>query len=234
MTPTQFILEAARKTPRVFLPMDKEINYTFESYPEARDDYCWLCGGETGGIGTLRKKTIKDSFTDIQSARYLTSESICPGCSFCLSHMSLRNYSIFATPLGLFHPTRPEMKEIILNIPITPFLFCIAESGQRWLHYRSKINFSEKDFYVRLEDIEIRVIPEKFREIIDIVENLYEVFSKEEIRSGRFSQERIRKFGIERFSEVEERLNVLKRQEWKMAQLAIFLSQKKEVTASVV
>lgn len=228
MTPTQFILEAARKTPRVFLPMDKEINYTFESYPEARDDYCWLCGGETGGIGTLRKKTIKDSFTDIQSARYLTSESICPGCSFCLSHMSLRNYSIFATPLGLFHPTRPEIKELILNIPAVPFLLCIAESGQKWLHLKSKINFSTDFFTVRLEELDIKVNVSLFGEIITIIEKIYTVFSKEEILTGKYSLDRIRKFGIEEFYHLSEYLGEVRQKDYRLFKLAVFLAQKEE------
>jgi hypothetical protein len=66
------------------------------------DERCWLCGGLTGGRGLPVKKAIKDTFTDRDKARYPASSSVCPGCVFCLSFMSLRNYSILATEDGTY------------------------------------------------------------------------------------------------------------------------------------
>ena len=59
------------------------------------DDRCWLCGGRTEGKGQPVKKAIKPTFTDRDKARGARSQSVCAGCAFCLSHLSLRNYSIF-------------------------------------------------------------------------------------------------------------------------------------------
>jgi len=228
ITPTNFIYQAAQKTPVIQLPMNKQVIYTFEDYPEVKDKYCFLCGGETGFHGTARKKTIKETFTDISGSRYLTSQSCCPGCSFCLSSSSLRNYSIFATENYLKHPARPELKEIVLDPPAIPFILCIAKSGQRWLHYNSKVNYSSEIFTIRFEDLNITVNRAKFKELIDIIERLYVIFSKEEILTGRYSTERIKRFGIDRFYQLSDHLNNLKQKEYRVFELSVFLAQKKE------
>lgn len=228
ITPTQFILNAAKITPEISLPMDKKVIYTFPKLQPVKDRYCFLCGNETGGMGTARKTTIKESFTDIQAARYITSASCCEACSFCLSHMSMRNYSVFATEKGLRHPTRIEIRDILLNPPLEPFLLCVADSGQKWLHYRSKVNYSNKEFKVRFEEMEVIVSPEGFREVITEIENLYGFFSKDEIKTGKYNQERIRKFGISEFSEAEERINKLKTRDYRLFLLSLFVAQKRE------
>lgn len=234
ITPTQFILTAARLTPEINLPMDKKVIYTFPELQPVTDKYCFLCGGETKGQGTLRKKTIKESFTDIQAARYITSESCCEACSFCLSHMSLRNYSIFATSTGLFHPTRPEIRNILLFPPEPPFLICVADSGQKWLHYRGKVNYSKEEFKVRFEEIEVIVKPLEFKEMLENIEKLYISFSKEEIKTGKYSQERIKRFGIQEFSKLEEIINNLKTQKYRLFLLALFVAQKQEEENRIV
>lgn len=43
LTPMQFIYEAAKKTPKVVTPSEKEIIYTFPETPECKDTNveCW-------------------------------------------------------------------------------------------------------------------------------------------------------------------------------------------------
>ena len=84
---------------------------------DVKDSRCWLCGGKTEGRGRPVKKAILDTFTDRDKARAPYSKSVCAGCAFCLSHLSLRNYSTLATLDGLIHPTRAEMWGWVVGTP---------------------------------------------------------------------------------------------------------------------
>jgi CRISPR type IV-associated protein Csf1 len=195
-----------------------------QDVPDAR---CWLCGGATGGKGLPVKRAIKDTFTDRDKARRPVSKSVCPGCVFCLSYTSLRNYSILATEDVLRHPTRSEIRDLLLDPPEPPFVFCIAVSGQKWLHFRAQVAYDQDGFPVQFEEMTVCVWRDPLAEWLEVVENLYTVFSKEEIRTGQYIQNRIKQFGLARFQEEEEKIT--KHRGTRLFDLAVFISQKKEV-----
>ena len=91
LTPTQFIRQAALKTPGVPVAMGKMVKYSDAPLVDIGDTRCWLCGGETGGQGQTVKKAIKPTFTNVDMARAPASKSVCPGCAFCLSFRELRD-----------------------------------------------------------------------------------------------------------------------------------------------
>jgi len=188
------------------------------------DSRCWLCGGDIGGKGLPVKKAIKSTFTDRDMARCLSSSSICQGCAFCLSYMSLRNYSILATRDNLRHPSRAEIKDLLLDPPKPPFVICIAVSGQKWLHYRAQIAYDTDGYPVQFEDVSVCVWRKPLSEWLEVIERMYAVFSKDEIRTGRYSQNRIRQFGLAEFQMLEERLAPHRGS--RLFDLAVFVAQK--------
>lgn len=227
ITPTQFIYQAAQKTPRVMTPSGKEIEYTFPEVPECEDELCWLCGGNTYGRGTPKKKTIKPTFTDHSLARAPMSQSICEACTWALSERSLRNYSILATAEGLYHPSREEIQKICLSPPKPPFLLTIAVSGQKWLHFKTKINYSNVTFTVAFEDMLVTVAPKQFEIMTKYIELLYNGgFTKDEILSGKYNSSRIVEYSLIRFMEHEDHIRNYRG--GRMFELAVFLAQKEE------
>lgn len=227
ITPMQFIYEAAKKTPNIGTPSGKQITYTFPPAPGCKDDKCWLCGGDTNGRGTPKKKTIKPTFTNHDIAKAPMSESICEACTWGLSNASLRNYSILATSKGLEHPSKIQIREYLTNPPEPPFVFTIAVSGQKWLHILAKINYSNKIFEVMYEQTPVKVNPEKFKTLIELIEELYNAgFTKDEILKGDYQAHKIQSFSIKRFEEIEWQLELDRGS--RLFELAVDLAKKEE------
>lgn len=249
LTTTQFIRRAALKTGTVVTPTPwKErppgkkvrkseanqvkvgdftgIVMTDLDMADVPDTSCWLCGGATGGRGLPIKKIIKDTFTDHDKASAPGSGSVCPGCVFCLSFLSFRNYSILATTDGIKHPTRSDMRALLLSPPEPPFTLCIAVSGQKHLTFKAEVAYSRDNYPVHLEETRVLVDVSQLAELLDLTERLYTVFSKDEIKTGRYSMGRIKQFGIAQFQQAEEKLAPHRGS--RLFDLAIFVAQKKE------
>lgn len=231
LTATQFIRLAALKTPRVEVAMGKVVEYQDAEMESVEDTRCWLCGGDTNGQGMSTKKAIKPTFTNHDAARAPVSKSVCMGCAFCLSPRELRNYSILATEQGLKHPTRPEIRDILLGPPEPPFVLCLAVSGQKHLHFRAAIAYSRDDFSVQLEEVRTYVDRNFLPELLEWIEQLYTVFTKEEIKIGQYSQNRIKQLGINKFLELEKRAGLHRGR--RLFDLAVFVAQKREVDLEV-
>lgn len=169
------------------------------------------------------------TFTDRDKARGSRSQSVCQGCAFCLSHLTLRNYSILATEQGLRHPTRAEIRVLLLEPPEPPFVLCVAVSGQKHLHFRSQVAYSKDGYPVQMEETRVCVERPVLREWLEKIELLYAVFSKDEIRTGRYSQNRIKEFGLLRFQAVEAM--IAPSRGTRLFDLAVFVAQKTEVPA---
>jgi CRISPR type IV-associated protein Csf1 len=247
LTPTQFIRRAALQTGTVVTPTpwkerpaDKKVRKSEANQVEVNgfvgivmadpaiedvdDVRCWLCGGTTNYRGVPVKKAILDTFTDRDKARWPKSKSVCPGCALCLSHLSLRNYSILATEKELRHPTRPEIRALLLDPPEPPFVLCIAVSGQKHLHFRAQVAYDRDGFPVQMEETSVCVWRGPLREWLALIESLYTVFSKEEIRTGRYGANRIRQYGLHEFQKLEDRL--APHRGTRLFDLAVFVAQK--------
>lgn len=226
LTATQLIYQAALASKAVTVPSGKQVNYSPAQSQPVKDTICWLCGGETDGQGVPVKKTIKPTFTDHPYARGQGSGSICEACAFCLSHREMRNYSIVATEKKLLHPSRAELKEILLSPPAPPFVVCIAVSGQKWVHFKSEVNYDKQQFFVNFEEQRLSVIPEELKFYLEIIEALYLGFTKDEIKTGNYGSHRIRQFGIEKWHALEQQAEKVRRTP--LFGLALFIAQKKE------
>ena len=220
----RLIYEAAMKTPEVVTPSGKTVIYEPAKDGEL-SGRCWLCGCETE-TGHPKKKIIKPTFTDHDLAAIPWSDVVCEHCAWALSYRELRNYSILATGDGLYHPTRAQIREAILNPPDPPFLLCVAESGQRWLHFKANVNLTNKGFGVRMDNFDVIVSPELFKRALDPVEKLYQTFTKAEIESGNYQSHRIREFGLDRWEQLEKVVGPTRKSS--LFQLVLFVAQREE------
>ena len=228
ITPTQFIRQAALSSGTILLTMGKSVTYNDLSLADTNEPSCYLCGGKTGGKGKPVKQAILPTFTDQDKARFPLSTVICPGCAFCLSFRQMRNYSIVAMKDRLIHPDRPTLRNYILEPPNPPFVICVAVSGQKHVHIKSAMSYSQSEFFVQMEDIRVTVNATKFADILATTEQLYTVFSKEEMLTGRYNQNRIKQFGLSDFQKLEQKLAMQRGR--RQFELAIFVAQKPDET----
>lgn len=226
LTASQLIRQAALKTGKIEMREGKVIAYADPPLEAVPDETCWLCGGETGGLGLPTKKAIKPTFTDHSAARCQASVSICAGCAFCLSMRELRNYSILVTVDKLQHPSRSQWRDILISPPEPPFAMCLAVSGQKHLTFKAPVNLERERYIVLLEERDIHVIPSKIKYCIDAVEDLYVWFSKDEISTGRYSQHKIKECGLRRWKDLE--LAVDSWRKMPLFDLALFVAQKQD------
>lgn len=228
MTNTQFLYQCMQLSPKVITPMGKEMVYNkIATNTLPSGSKCWLCGG-AAVTGLPKKDIIKDTFTDHGLSKSPHSDYVCEACCWALSERSLRNYSIFADEQGIQHPSRSHIKDIILNLHTIPFLLCIAESGQKWLHFKTPVNYSLQSPVVLLEETPIRLDLVLFREMIQKTEYMYNLgFSKDSILSGNYNISQIVKIGLKTFEAVEQELKEF-RKKGRQFELAVFLSQKEE------
>jgi len=223
--PTRLLYEAAMKTPSAPLANGKAAEYT-PLEPGNLSGACWLCGAETSQ-GVPREKAIKPTFTDADFAQSPQSDVVCEYCNWALSWRTLRNYSILATGQGLQHPSRPELREVLLSPPEPPFLLCIATSGQKWLYFKAKVSFRRQNYPVMLEEVPVTVNTELLAKVLKPVETLYgSGFSKAEILSGEYKPVNINKFGMRRWEDAENQIT--KYRGTRMFELAVFVAQKGE------
>lgn len=142
----------------------------FGSHPR-----CWLCGGATDGGGWPRAVAIADTFTNHNVAACPPSDTICQACVATSSGETWRAYCARRPDLGLksvhplswrsyshaigpgvdgtaAHPARSGWRPFLLDPPPPPFLFVVAESGQKHLLFRSRVAWDREQFPVQVEE----------------------------------------------------------------------------------
>ena len=177
------------------------------------DAECWLCGGETGGVGRLRASVLKPTFTDYAFAKRPASQSVCPACCWALSEPRLRTHSLLATEAGLEFPDRVRIRDFLVTPPPGRWLLCAAVSGQKHLWIKARVNegpvrvAGRDGYWVRFEDVDLHVPPGTLAGLLNLVEPLLALgFGGREILSGQYSLERIRRAGIPAWQEFEKPL----------------------------
>lgn len=206
---------------------------TYEDHPvlDIPDSLCWLCGIPTRGKGGMVRDHIADTFTDTCiKASY--SDHLCGDCVWMFRTGAARGawirvYGHLATETSLHHPTRAGWREALLNPPEPPFFACIAVSGKKWLVFKARVALSRERFPVLFEESLLIITPGGFRALLEPVEELIALgFTREEIRTGLYSQHRILAAGRERWVALE---NVVNRERGgRLLELVIFVAQKRE------
>lgn len=225
MKPTELVYLAAKDTGNQIVN-EKAVNYEWPvGILPTKDNQCYLCGKEITE-GFPRKTVIKPTFTDSPLARSPRSQTVCRECTFCLSNKPLRMYSILATSNQLKHPIRGEWRNTLLNPPEPPFVLVLATSGQKWLHFKGRVNFKQDDYWILLEEMPIQVNIAKLAALLEIIEQLYTTFTKDEIRSGDYNVSKIKTFGTDKWEELENQIE--KERGMRLFELAVTVSKKEK------
>jgi hypothetical protein len=224
-----------------------------------QDDQCWLCGGETEGLGHHIKDVITSSFTDTNAAKNLESQTVCYSCAALMKKEAWQAASekhghspyfpvkdgkspvlsnwMFSSHVfskdGWLRPSRQEFAEILCNPPATPFVIAIAEVGKKHVLFRSAVNYSKEQYIVQFDEEKILIDKEKFKEILRAVEAAYLFFSKDSILTGEYNQAAILKVGLKTWREHEDVLKPMRKQFLKMLKVACFVARKIDCTNEV-
>lgn len=193
---------------------------------------CWLCGQAlTQGIPLAQ--FIKPTFTDRDKVACPTGTHVCPACAFSFQERSallalrvgkdkpqrMRNYSHFVVG-GTWYPLSKAEKATMRHFLLDerPDLAVIADSGQKHILFRARPGWWQFE--------ETTLFPDApaLREMLSAVDEAYRGFSKQEIATGRYAQNRILRFGVERWQQLEARFRA-----WRgsaLFRLALFLAQR--------
>jgi len=200
---------------------------------------CRICG--EWGEGERFDDWVRPTFTDWDKLQ--PGDGICQTCLFWFDEQSeelaqrvekdkkqrMRNYSHFLVGnewIPLSKSDKPRMKALLFRSPF-PTLAVIADSGQKHIIFRARQNFPDATAgWVQFEEAAVYVRPSELAALLDTIEQLYVVFSKSEIKTGNYAQHRIRKFGLERWHDLESAISV--KRGGGLFQLALFLAQKGE------
>jgi hypothetical protein len=141
----------------------------------------------------------------------------------------MRNYSHFIVAgewIPLSKAEKWRMRQILLGVPF-PKLAVIAVSGQKHLVFRARWNDEDAAAgWVQFEEAPIFVEPKQLAAKLDVVDALYQVFTKSEIATGHYAMRSIQQFGIERFMRLEATASQWRGQP--LFDLALFLAQRSD------
>lgn len=179
------------------------------------DAECWLCGGDTRGVGWPLKTGLAPTFTDFPRAKCQHSTTVCQECvamsqsdgwvQYVRAHPERGFAETFPAKEGKktrclnwlysshvftesWHetPSRQRIRDLLLNPPEPPFLFIIAFSGQKQIIFKGQVADSRDRFPVQADDERVYVERSAFAQMLADFEALYAMgFSKDTIAEGR-------------------------------------------------
>lgn len=224
----------------------------FETDKHGTDEQCWLCGGDTQGLGHRLKDVITSSFTDGNLAKAPTSQTICYSCAGlmkketweqachkhghspyfpvkdgkkpCLSSWMFSSH-VFSKD-GWVRPERSEIAEILLNPPSPPFVITLAEVGKKHVIFKAQASHSQDNYFVNIDEQTIQVNKAKFATLLELVESAYQHFSKDSILTGNYNQHAVLQAGLKVWRDYEEQLKQYRKDDVDLLKLACFVARK--------
>jgi len=201
---------------------------------------CRVCGQNKDGI--VFDKWVKQTFTNYDLL-VGDGDVICDDCLFWFDQNSeelqkrmgkekpqrMQNYSHFILggewiPVG--KGDKGRMKRLLLEGAF-PELAVIAVSGQKHLVFRARRNPAGQNCgWVQFEEQAVWVEQDGLRNLLDVIERLYTVFSKFEIESGKYAMHRVYQYGVLRLAEDDRLLRPMRKTG--LFELALFLAQRSE------
>ena len=211
---------------------------------------CWLCGGSTEGKGWKLREAIPATFTNHNLAKAQSSDAVCQGCIAMSSKATWDRYVANHPEMGLktgkpiswrfyshcffdqkhFCPGRNDWRRLLVDPPSPPFIFVVSVSGQKHLIFRSKIAIDRRAYPVRMEDELFIVHTHEFESLLRDFQAAYDAgFSKDQILTGNYHQESVRKVGLDRWRNMERHIRPWRTRQTQWMRLAHFCLQRQKV-----
>lgn len=215
--------------------------------------FCWLCGGNTHGIGWHLKDIVGAAFTNGNDAKRVDSETICQQCAALMKKEAWEQSSIkfgyspfFPVTTGkkpflsnwMFsshvfakgfwaRPDRSEVRDQLLSPPEPPFVMSFAAVGKKHILYSTAINHSRDFFLVNLDEKKIIVDRVKYTELLEVFERAYtDGFSKDSLLTGEYNQAAVLKCGLRKWREIEKVMAAWRRCDHDLLELVSYSAQK--------
>ncbi len=141
--------------------------------------------------------------------------------------LAWRSYShVFARGLHIC-PTRAGWRDWLLNPPEPPFVFAIAETGQKHILFRARVAHDRDVFPVQVEEDTVLVDRARFAACLAALEALYDLgFSKDSIVTGRYHPAQLAKVGPAHWRQAEETFAPWRRTAPDLVRLAAFCGRR--------
>lgn len=185
---------------------------------------CWLCGGDTAGVGWRQADAVAQTFTQHNCAALPDSDAVCRACvAFTRAEtfqalVRARSlpikittkdgrpwvqagwhcYSHLVTGAGSYEaPVPSRVRAILLDPPPPPFALGLNPSGQKHSLFRTRIASSREVFPVHFDERTFVVDRARFARLLDNVEHMGRLgFSRKQTITGRYHPESIRRAGL--------------------------------------
>lgn len=214
-------------------PVKKEVNFAVPEknpyYDEVYRGFCNLCGQETYG-GIPIKKMFSSNYMDWPIHKEPKETHICKACAFCMGMNPAGRIALFRYPVvaekTLRLCSRKQFRDYLINPPEPPFVMIFPTSQKKHLFAKSKVSFSQKNYFCNLEETTISV-NSKIKVIMDDIEALRGVgFTKDNINSVKIPINIMKKYALEMYDyeNLLTKMEILRKSE--MFNLVLEVSQK--------
>ena len=201
---------------------------------------CRICGNK--GVGINFNEWVKPTFTNLD--QLYQGEIICNACLFWFNEKDenlaeiigkdkpqrIRTYSHIIKNEKWTPYLKNQNQELFKQIVDFPFpeLCVVADSGQKHLVFRAKRNMpGQINGFVQFEETSFFLEVQKFVEIYKFINELYQSFNREEIRTGQYpNMKKIIDFGFVKWKVLENEIK--KHRNSNLFELALFFTKKED------
>ena len=185
---------------------------------------CWLCGGETDGIGWPQSVAIAPTFTNHNQARAPQSDAVCQSCAALTRPESWQSviaarampvktwvqagwhsYSHFVQGDGAYECPKPgRVREILLSPPDGEWLLAINPSGQKHTKFKGQVSRDGEAWCVQFDENRIYATTDDFTACIAVFEAVTALgFAKDDALSGRYNPTATMRAGVSKWRAAE-------------------------------
>lgn len=172
-------------------------------------DKCWLCGGDTGGVGWPQATAIAPTFTNHNQSRANWSDAVCQPCAaltraeswqavVARRELSLKtwtqagwhSYSHFVCEDGVYEcPTPSRIRAILIDPPAGRWVLGINPSGKKHTLFKAAIcDGASGSLTVQFDETRLYFSTTDFHRCLAAFEALAGIgCAKDDILSGRYS-----------------------------------------------
>lgn len=189
---------------------------------EASGERCYVCGLPDDKPGWDRRTMFGSTSTIVNKVKAPRSVTVCQSCAvvfrgwkrYCerrpdLGLTAKHPISWNSYPHAIWQgthlvPRGETWRDLLLDPPEPPFLFVIPTSGKKDIIFLASVATSRDRYPVQVEEDTLWIDREGFAECLAAAEALLLLgFSREQVETGRYHQESIRRAGIRAFREAE-------------------------------